>query len=189
MSQEKIRFKIVNKAKDGITLSARKGSKPVKMGWDEFDRYYTIEDKVWAVPSEEVINKMNEVEQCVIDATIAFVCSGGLKEGTQKNANDLAYMLTLNDKISRIAELTGCTLQEATMLVKKKLDELKRLPLDNFEVSEHHHNKQRNRDKSEESVSNEYRGNTPSDIKIGTSTILEDNPTLRALKEKFQKEQ
>ena len=103
MSQEKIRFKIVNKAKDGITLSARKGFKPVKMGWDEFDRYYTIEDKVWAVPSEEVINKMNEVEQCVIDATIAFVCSGGLKEGAQKNANDLAYMLTLNDKISRIA--------------------------------------------------------------------------------------
>ena len=31
MSQEKIRFKIVNKVKDGITLSARKGSKPEKM--------------------------------------------------------------------------------------------------------------------------------------------------------------
>lgn len=189
MSQGKIRFKIVNKAKDGITLSARKGSKPEKMSWDEFNRYYTIEDKVWAVPSEEIINKMNEVEQCVIDATVAFVCAGGLKEGTTKNVNDLAYMLTFSDKISKIAELAGCTLQEATMLVKKKLDVIKCGPIDNFEVSEHHHNRRRNRDKSEESISNECQENTSSDIKMGTSTILEDNPTLLALKEKFQKEQ
>ena len=55
MSQEKIRFKIVNKAKDGITLSARKGSKPQKISWNEFNQYYTIEDKVWAVPNEELV--------------------------------------------------------------------------------------------------------------------------------------
>ena len=63
MSQEKIRFKIVNKAKDGITLSARKGSKPQKISWDEFNQYYTIEDKVWAVPNEELVKKMEEVEE------------------------------------------------------------------------------------------------------------------------------
>ena len=63
MSQEKIRFKIVNKAKDGITLSARKGSKPQKISWDEFNQYYSIEDKVWAVPNEELVKRMEEVEE------------------------------------------------------------------------------------------------------------------------------
>ena len=62
-------------------------------------------------------------------------------------------------------------------------------PIDNFEVSEHRHNRRRNMDKSEESDSNECQENTSSNINMGTSTILEDNLTLLALKEKFQKEQ
>ena len=76
MSQEKIRFKIVNKAKDGITLSARKGSKPQKISWNEFNQYYTIEDKVWAVPNEDLVKRMEEVEEHITNATVSFVLSG-----------------------------------------------------------------------------------------------------------------
>ena len=72
MSQEKIRFKIVNKAKDGITLSARKSSKPQKISWDEFNQYYSIEDKVWAVTNEELVKRMEEVEEHINNATVSF---------------------------------------------------------------------------------------------------------------------
>ena len=126
MSQEKIRFKIVNKAKVGITLSARKGSKPQKISWDEFNQYYSIEDKVWAVPNEELIKRMEEVEEHITNATVSFVLSGGLKTGNVPSSpEELSHMLVTGEEIRKISELTGCSLIEATQMVRDCVDRIR----------------------------------------------------------------
>lgn len=191
MSQEKIRFKIVNKAKDGITLSARKGSKPVKMGWDEFGRYYTIEDKVWAVPSEEVIKKFEDVEEHINNATVSFVLSGGLVgDGIPKTPDQMTHMLVMGEEIRKITELVGCSLLEATQMVRTRVDIIR-----NGDMFVGNRKPKHERRFEEKKTGNEglegsrHSGKTSSDVEMHTNAILEDNPTLRALKEKFQKEQ
>ena len=191
MSQEKIRFKIVNKAKDGITLSARKGSKPVKMGWDEFDRYYTIEDKVWAVPSEEVIKKIEEVEEHINNATASFVLAGGLVgDGIPKTPDQMTHILVLGKEIRKITELIGCSLLEATQMVRTRVDIIR-----NGDMFVGNRKPKYERRFEEKKTSNEvlegprHSGKTSSDVEMHTNAILEDNPALLALKEKMTKEE
>ncbi len=191
MSQEKICFKIVNKAKDGITLSARKGSKPEKMSWDEFNRYYTIEDKVWAVPSEELIKKFEEVDEHINNATVSFVLSGGLKGGgVPKTPDQMAHMLVMGEEIRKISELTGCSLLEATQMVRTRVDIIR-----NGDMFSGNRRPKRERRFEEKKTGNEvldgprHRGKTSSDVEMHTNTILEDNPALLALKEKMAKEE
>ena len=191
MSQEKIRFKIVNKAKDGITLSARKGSKPEKMSWDEFNRYYTIEDKVWAVPSEELIKKMKDVDEHINNATISFVLSGGLKGGgVPSSPEGLGHMLVVGEEIRKISELTGCSLLEATQMVRTRVGIIR-----NGDMFSGNRRPKRERRFEEKKTDNEvldglrHSGKTSSDVEMHTNAILEDNPALLALKEKMAKEE
>ena len=191
MSQEKIRFKIVNKAKDGITLSARKGSKPEKRSGDEFNRYYTIEDKVWAVPSEELIKKFEEVEEHINNATVSFVLSGGLVgDGILKTPDQMTHILVLGKEIRKITELIGCSLLEATQMVRTRVDIIR-----NGDMFTGNRKPKHERRFEEKKTGNEvlegprHSGKTSSDVEMHTNAILEGNPTLRALKEKFQKEQ
>lgn len=191
MSQEKIRFKIVNKAKDGITLSARKGSKPEKMSWDEFNRYYTIEDKVWAVPSEELIKKFEEVDEHINNATVSFVLSGGLKGGSVPSSPEgLGHMLVVGEEIRKISELTGCSLLEATQMVRTRVDIIR-----NGDMFSGNRIQKRERRFDVKKTDNEvldgprHSGKTSSDVEMHTNAILEDNPALLALKEKMTKEE
>lgn len=191
MSQEKIRFKIVNKAKDGITLSARRGSKPEKMSWDEFNRYYTIEDKVWAVPSEELIKKMEEVEEHINNATVSFVLSGGLVgDGVPQTPDQMTHMLVMGHEIDKISELTGCSLLEATQMVRTRVDIIR-----NGDMFAGNRKPKRERRFEEKKTGNEvldgprHSGKTSSDVEMHTNAILEDNPALLALKEKMAKEE
>ena len=191
MSREKIRFKIVNKAKDGITLSARKGSKPEKMSWDEFNRYYTIEDKVWAVPSEELIKKIEEVEEHINNATASFVLAGGLVgDGIPKTPDQMTHILVLGKEIRKITELIGCSLLEATQMVRTRVDIIR-----NGDMFVGNRKPKHERRFEEKETGNEvlegsrHSGKTSSDVEMHTNAILEDNPALHALKEKFQKEQ
>lgn len=191
MSQEKIRFKIVNKANDGITLSAHKGSKPEKMSWDEFNRYYTIEDKVWAVPSEELIKKFEEVDEHINNATVSFVLSGGLKDdGVPSSPEGLAHMLVMGEEIRKISELTGCSMLEATQMVRTRVDIIR-----NGDMFVGNRKPKYERRFEEKKTSNEvlegprHSGKTSSDVEMHTNAILEDNPTLLALKEKMAKEE
>lgn len=191
MSQEKIRFKIVNKANDGITLRARKGSKPEKMSWDEFNRYYTIEDKVWAVPSEELIKKFEEVEEHINNATVSFVLSGGLVgDGIPKTPDQMTHMLVLGEEIRKITELIGCSILEATQMVRTRVDIIR-----NGDMFTGNRKPKRERRFEEKKTGNEvlegprHSGKTSSDVEIHTNAILEDNPALLALKEKMAKEE
>lgn len=191
MSQEKIRFKIVNKAKDGITLSARKGSKPEKMSWDEFNRYYTIEDKVWAVPSEELIKKFEEVDEHINNATVSFVLSGGLKgDGVPKTPDQMTHMLVMGEEIRKITELIGCSLLEATQMVRTRVDIIR-----NGDMFAGNRRPKRERRFEEKETGNEvldsprHSGKTSSDVEMHNNAILEDNPALLALKEKMAKEE
>lgn len=191
MSQEKIRFKIVNKAKDGITLSARKGSKPEKMSWDEFNRYYTIEDKVWAVPSEEFIKKFEEVDEHINNATVSFVLSSGLKgDGVPKTPDQMTHMLVMGEEIRKITELIGCSLLEATQLVRTRVDIIR-----NGDMFSGNRRPKCERRFEEKKTDNEvldcphHSGKTSSDVEMHTNAILEDNHALLALKEKMAKEE
>lgn len=190
MSQEKIRFKIVNKAKDGITLSARKGSKPQKISWDEFNQYYSIEDKVWAVPNEELVKRMEEVEEHINNATVSFILSGGLKVGNVPSSPEkFSHILVTGEEIRKISELTGCSFIEATQLVRARVDIIR-----NGDIFDGSRKPKRERhfDKNEtgnDVLDRRHHGNTSADVEMHNNAILEDNPALLALKEKMSKEE
>ena len=190
MSQEKIRFKIVNKAKDGITLSARNGSKPQKISWDEFNQYYTIEDKVWAVPNEELVKRMEEVEEHINNATVSFVLSGGLKAGNVPSSpEELSHALAIGEEIRKISELTGCSLIEATQMVRDRVDLIRNGDI--FDGSSKPKGKRRfeKKETGNDVLDRRHHGNTSADVEMHNNAILEDNPALLALKEKMSKEE
>ena len=190
MSQEKIRFKIVNKAKDGITLSARKGSKPQKISWDEFNQYYSIEDKVWAVPNEELIKRMEEVEEHITNATVSFVLSGGLKTGNVPSSpEELSHMLVTGEEIRKISELTGCSLIEATQMVRDCVDRIRNGDIFGRSRKTKRERHFENKETDNDVLDRRHHGNTSADVEIHNNTILEDNPALLALKEKLSKEE
>ena len=190
MSQEKIRFKIVNKAKDGITLSARKGSKPQKISWDEFNQYYSIEDKVWAVPNEELIKRMEEVEEHITNATVSFVLSGGLKTGNVPSSpEELSHMLVTGEEIRKISELTGCSLIEATQMVRDCVDRIRNGDIFGRSYKPKRKRHFENKETDNDVLDRRYHGNTSADLEMRNNAILEDNPALLALKEKMSKEE
>ena len=190
MSQEKIRFKIVNKAKDGITLSARKGSKPQKIRWDEFNQYYSIEDKVWAVPNEELVKRMKEVEEHITNATVSFVLSGGLKVGNVPSSpEELSHMLVTGEEIRKITELTGCSLIEATQMVRDCVDRIRNGDIFGRSCKPKRERHFENKETDNDVLDRRHHGNTSADVEIHNNTILEDNPALLALKEKMSKEE
>lgn len=191
MSQEKVRFKIVNKAKDGITLSARKGTTPQKMSWDEFNQNYTIEDKVWAVPNEDFLKLMHEVEEHINNATVSFVLSGGLKgDGVPSSPEGFGHMLVMGEEIQKISELTGCTLLEATQMVRSRVDVIR-----NGDMFTGNRRPKRERRFEKHGTGNDvldgprHRINTSVEVEMHNNAILEDNPALLALKEKMSKEE
>ena len=190
MSQEKIRFKIVNKAKVGITLSARKGSKPQKISWDEFNQYYSIEDKVWAVPNEELIKRMEEVEEHITNATVSFVLSGGLKTGNVPSSpEELSHMLVTGEEIRKISELTGCSLIEATQMVRDCVDRIRNGDIFGRSSKPKRKRHFENKETDNDVLDRRYHGNTSADLEMHNNAILEDNPALLALKEKMSKEE
>ena len=190
MSQEKIRFKIVNKAKDGITLSARKGSKPQKISWNEFNKYYTIEDKVWAVPNEELIKRMEEVEEHITNATVSFVLSGGLKTGNVPSSpEELSHMLVTGEEIRKITELTGCSLIEATQMVRDCVDRIRNGDIFGRSRKPKRKRHFENKETDNDVLDRRHHGNTSADLEMHNNAILEDNPALLALKEKMSKEE
>ena len=190
MSQEKIRFKIVNKAKVGITLSARKGSKPQKISWDEFNQYYSIEDKVWAVPNEELIKRMEEVEEHITNATVSFVLSGGLKTGNVLSSpEELSHMLVTGEEIRKISELTGCSLIEATQMVRDCVDRIRNGDIFGRSSKPKRKRHFENKETDNDVLDRRYHGNTSADLEMRNNAILEDNPALLALKEKMSKEE
>lgn len=190
MSQEKIRFKIVNKAKVGITLSARKGSKPQKISWDEFNQYYSIEDKVWAVPNEELIKRMEEVEEHITNATVSFVLSGGLKTGNVPSSpEELSHMLVTGEEIRKISELTGCSLIEATQMVRDCVDRIRNGDIFGRSSKPKRKRHFENKETDNDVLDRRYHGNTSADLEMRNNAILEDNPALLALKEKMSKEE
>ena len=190
MSQEKIRFKIANKAKDGITLSARKGSKPQKISWDEFNKYYSIEDKVWAVPNEELIKRMEEVEEHITNATVSFVLSGGLKTGNVPSSpEELSHMLVTGEEIRKISELTGCSLIEATQMVRDCVDRIRNGDIFGRSRKPKRERHFENKETDNDVLDRRHHGNTSADVEMHNNAILEDNPALLALKEKMSKEE
>ena len=190
MSQEKIRFKIVNKAKDGITLSARKGSKPQKISWDEFNQYYSIEDKVWAVPNEELIKRMEEVEEHITNATVSFVLSGGLKTGNVPSSpEELSHMLVTGEEIRKISELTGCSLIEASEMVRDCVDCIRNGDIFGRSRKPKRERHFENKETDNDVLDRRHHGNTSADVEMHNNAILEDNPALLALKEKMSKEE
>ena len=190
MSQEKIRFKIVNKAKDGITLSARKGSKPQKIRWDEFNQYYSIEDKVWAVPNEELFKRMEEVEEHITNATVSFILSGGLKVGNVPSSpEELSHMLVTGEEIRKITELTGCSLIEATQMVRDCVDRIRNGDIFGRSCKPKRERHFENKETDNDVLDRRHHGNTSADLEMHNNTILEDNPALLALKEKMSKEE
>ena len=190
MSQEKIRFKIVNKAKVGITLSARKGSKPQKISWDEFNQYYSIEDKVWAVPNEELIKRMEEVEEHITNATVSFILSGGLKTGNVPSSpEELSHMLVTGEEIRKISELTGCSLIEATQMVRDCVDRIRNGDIFGRSYKPKRKRHFENKETDNDVLDRRYHGNTSADLEMHNNAILEDNPALLALKEKMSKEE
>ena len=190
MSQEKIRFKIVNKAKDGITLSARKGSKPQKISWDEFNQYYSIEDKVWAVPNEELIKRMEEVEEHINNATVSFILSGGLKVGNVPSSpEELSHMLVTGEEIRKISELTGCSLIEATQMVRDCVDRIRNGDIFGRSRKPKRERHFENKETDNDVLDRHHHGNTSADVEMHSNAILEDNPALLALKEKMSKEE
>ena len=191
MSQEKIRFKIVNKAKDGITLSARKDSKPQKISWNEFNQYYTIEDKVWAVPNEELVKRMEEVEEHINNATVSFVLSGGLKTGNVPSSPEkLSHVLVTGEEIRKISELIGCSFIEATQLVRARVDLIRNGDLFSGSRKPKRECRFEKKETGNDALDNQrYRGDTSADVEMHNNAILEDNPALLALKEKMSKEE
>ena len=190
MSQEKIRFKIVNKAKDGITLSARKGSKPQKISWDEFNQYYSIEDKVWAVPNEELVKRMEEVEEHINNATVSFILSGGLKVGNVPSSpEELSHMLVTGEEIRKISELTGCSLIEATQMVRDCVDRIRNGDIFDRSRKPKRERHFENKETDNDVLDRHHHGNTSADVEMHNNAILEDNPALLALKEKMSKEE
>ena len=190
MSQEKIRFKIVNKAKGGITLSARKGSKPQKIRWDEFNQYYSIEDKVWAVPNEELFKRMEEVEEHITNATVSFILSGGLKVGNVPSSpEELSHMLVTGEEIRKITELTGCSLIEATQMVRSCVDRIRNGDIFGRSCKPKRERHFENKETDNDVLDRRHHGNTSADLEMHNNTILEDNPALLALKEKMSKEE
>ena len=190
MSQEKIRFKIVNKAKDGITLSARKGSKPQKISWDEFNKYYTIQDKVWAIPNEELVKRMEEVEEHITNATVSFVLSGGLKTGNVPSSpEELSHMLVTGEEIRKITELTGCSLIEATQMVRDCVDRIRNGDIFGRSRKSKRERHFENKKTGNDVLDRRHHGNTSADVEMHNNAILEDNPALLALKEKMSTEE
>lgn len=190
MSQEKIRFKIVNKAKDGITLSARKGSKPQKISWNEFNQYYSIEDKVWAVPNEELVKRMEEVEEHINNATVSFILSGGLKAGNVPSSpEELSHALVTGEEIRKISELTGCSFIDATQLVHARVDLIRNGNIFRESRKPKRERHFENKETGNDVIDRRHHGNTSADVEMHNNAILENNPALLALKEKMSKEE
>lgn len=166
-----IKFRIVNKAKDGVTLSPAKGADPVKIGWKEFEENFNVKDDKWAVFNDEYMKKIEAADKYINEAAVAFITSGGLKG----EVNDLSKMIVLGESVQKIVEILGCTNGEALALIRQRVDMVAK-PGTLLAKKPKHHNKT---DKSvkKTSVKKEEKG----------FAVLSDNPQLLALKEKFNK--
>lgn len=167
-----IKFRIVKKENDGAWLSPKKGVEPIKIGWNELKNNYTIKDNVWAIPTEECLKKVNEINEHVVNAATSFILSGGLKEDGPKN---LAHVLMTGQEINKICELAGCSILEATNMVKKLVDTIR-----------HDHVPKHTKKRL---TPDEYRQKNMKDARqrpnASTSAILADNPVLLELKNKM----
>lgn len=165
-----VKFRIVNKAKDGITLSPAKGAEPVKMGWKEFEENFKVVDDKWAVFNDEYMKKIEEADEYINAAAVAFITSGGLKG----EVNDLSKMVVLGESVQKIVETLGCTNGEALALVRQRVDLVAKPTPSMFKKS-----KSFNKNKKSEKASMKK--------EEGGFKLLADNPQLLALKESLGK--
>jgi len=168
-----IKFRIVKKEKDGITLSPAKGADSVKMGWKEFEENYTVKEDIWAVPSAEIIKKMDDANEHISNAATAFIMSGGLK-GTP---TDVVQLAVLGEEVQKVQEILGCSNAEVLMLVRQRIDAIANFGQKPAHKNKKHHNKPKNNSPK----------STPVEKKESGYAILADNPALLELKKKMEK--
>ena len=164
-----VKFRIVNKAKDGITLSPAKGAEPVKMGWKEFEENFKVVDDKWAVFNDEYMKKIEEADEYINEAAVAFITAGGLKG----EVNDLSRMMVLGESVQKIVETLDCTNAEALAFVRQRVDLVAKPTPSMFKKSKSFNKKSEKK--------------APTKKEEGGFTILADNPQLLALKESLGK--
>jgi len=115
------KMRIINKAKDGITIKAAHGT-PQKMSWEEFNQNFIMEDdKKHCRFTEEFLKIGEEVQKCTVDAAASYLMANAMADGSH---DKIVHMLVMQKNIDRITELIHCSMLDATMMVKKLVNSL-----------------------------------------------------------------
>lgn len=163
------KIKIIKRDAKGVLLSAYKGAEPVRMGWDEFNKNYTVEDRNWAVPNPEVMENVKKAYDLVGTAAATFIMAGGLTDKPFSNMKNLTGMAVLGGMIQEIAKLLNCSEPQAMVLVKERINSIT-----SPEVTQIPRNVP---------VKRKARPQKPAEPQ--GFAVLADNPALKELKEKL----
>lgn len=181
------KFRIINKSSDGVIISVSKNAEPTKMSWEDFKRDFVIRDKVWAVPTDEYANKLDEIEKHLNSATTAYIAASN---PSTEAGSALTWSAVLGGEIQKIADTAGITVQEVMLLLKKRV-QTAFSTLYEKPKKKHHRNKEMSADSD---MTSHYRPRKEKQESIcitgekkPSGNLLSDNPALQALKNKFKK--
>ena len=118
---KKPRTRIVNKAKDSVTLDFKGDIGKKTTTWEEFNEIYDIVDKIWAVPKDEAwerIQKQQKEFQKIVDKAVTFVVLADITTDPGKKLGALAALGSCTDEVMKVL---GCNKAEATRMLQKAL--------------------------------------------------------------------
>lgn len=116
-----MRIRIINKSKDGVVLDfkGKGGTNQLSISWDEFNKNFKISEKVWAEPREEFVKSLEEVNEHIALAAASF-----FQARSQDPKLQLGGFATLGAEVDFIQKRLGCTVAEATELIKRAVDSM-----------------------------------------------------------------
>jgi glutamate synthase domain-containing protein 2 len=174
-----IKVRIINKAKDGVTIKYQTGHIE-KYSWEEFNSAYDIKDNVWGVMKPELEKIQEEIEDKLSMATVMFFeARAAEKKGDHaKQLSSLAALGGLSEKIKELGHFNDSQVMQLIQNRVKLLDKPAtwQLPKETPQGYRARKAKEANEEKK-------YRSNC-----IGSATTtLGDLPGFDKLKEKFGK--
>lgn len=93
----KVKFRIINKSKEGVTISTPKG--PKMMPWDQFNNMFVIVDKVYAQLNNQMQKKHDRLEEMINLLTIKTLETKS--KASEPSTSEALVLGTLADKIQK----------------------------------------------------------------------------------------
>lgn len=188
---KKIRVRIVHKCKAGLVLDFKEAGGLKTINWDDFNKIYQIckNNPMWAEPTDEYQERLDEINEQINSAVVAFCMSGGYAESIGKPvqvepSEKLRQLYIIGTCVEKIQELTGFSEIQVSLLIRQRCKHFIESMNEPFESNQDL--RELRRESREWERKDRAKGN-PSVIHTSTNS-LGDNPLLQQLKEKMDKE-